>query len=278
MKNPYIPETALIKDIRAESYEAKTFTISLKKKQLFNYECGQFVELSLFGHGEFPASVSEVIKPKEGVFQITVRELGKATRRLMELPVNSVIGVRGPFGNGFPVEKMEKRNILLVAGGMGLSPLKYVVMYLLRNRNKYGEVKLLYGAMSPDRLLFKNTLSSWKNTGERDRSLEVLLTVDTPDNGWQWRVGRVTEMIDDIKLAPSSTSAIICGPSLMMKATTTKLLDKGFGQDQIYMSFERRMQCGMGMCGHCMMGWKRVCLEGPVFTFKEVEDTLERLF
>jgi NAD(P)H-flavin reductase len=275
--NPYIPELALIKDIKVESPEAKTFTVCLKEEKPFNYKPGQFVEVSLFGYGEFPVSVSEIVDMKKGSFQITVRQVGKLTHQLMEMPVNSVIGIRGPFGNGFPMEEMEGRDILLVAGGIGLSPIKYAVDYLLKNRDKYRSLKFLYGATSPSVILFKDTMASWSEEGQK-KGLEVLLTVDIAEDGWQGNVGMVTDLFDRVQLDPPRTSAIICGPGVMMKAATTRLISRGFAEDQLFMSLERRMQCGMGMCGHCMIGQKRVCLDGPVFAYKDVNDTLERLF
>lgn len=277
MANPYIPELALIKDIKVESPEAKTFTVCLKEEKPFNYKPGQFVEVSLFGYGEFPVSVSEIVDMKKGSFQITVRQVGKLTHQLMEMPVNSVIGIRGPFGNGFPMEEMEGRDILLVAGGIGLSPIKYAVDYLLKNRDKYRSLKFLYGATSPSVILFKDTMASWSEEGQK-KGLEVLLTVDIAEDGWQGNVGMVTDLFDRVQLDPPRTSAIICGPGVMMKAATTRLISRGFAEDQLFMSLERRMQCGMGMCGHCMIGQKRVCLDGPVFAYKDVNDTLERLF
>ncbi|MBI4286555.1 MAG: FAD/NAD(P)-binding protein [Chloroflexi bacterium] len=278
MKNPYLPGLALIRDVNVESPEAKTFTISFKNERPFDCVPGQFIEVSVFGYGEFPVSVSEVIDSKKGYFQITVREMGKATRKLMTLPANATIGVRGPFGNGFPVKKVVKRNIILIAGGIGLSPLKYAAHYLLKHRDEYGDVELLYGAASPELILFRETLSAWKGKRGQGEGLGVTLTVDKPDSEWQGRVGVVTLLVDDIKLNPLNTSAFICGPGPMLKSATAKLLDVGFDEEQLLLSFERRMQCGMGICGHCMMGLKRVCLDGPVFTYQDIKDTLERVF
>ncbi|MBA7543471.1 Anaerobic sulfite reductase subunit B [subsurface metagenome] len=272
MKNPYMPELALITEIKEETPKVKTFTLSLRDGKPFKSKPGQFIELSVFGCGEFPASISAILDEK-GYFQTTVQRMGKVTQKFMDLPVNSAIGVRGPFGSGFPVEEIEGRNVLLIAGGVGLSSIKYLTRYLVENRDSYGNLKLLYGARTPSDLLFRDTFP----LADRE-DLEVLLTVDEADEEWKGNIGVVTELFGKTDLNPENTSVAICGPSIMMKFATARLIDIGFDENQIFLSLERRMQCGIGMCGHCMIGQKRVCLDGPVFAYKDVEDTLERLF
>ena len=277
MKNPYMPELALITEIKEETPEVKTFTLSLRDGKPFKSKPGQFIELSVFGCGEFPASISAILDEK-AYFQTTLRRIGKVTQKFMDLQVNSTIGVRGPFGSGFPVEEMEGRNVLLIAGGVGLTSIKYLARYLLENRDSYGNLKLLYGAKTPSDLLFRDTfpLADKEEGGKKD--LEVLLTVDEADEEWKGNIGVVTELFGKTDLNPENTSVAICGPSIMMKFATARLIDIGFDENQVFLSLERRMQCGIGMCGHCMIGQKRVCLDGPVFAYKDVKDTLERLF
>ncbi|MBA7558988.1 Anaerobic sulfite reductase subunit B [subsurface metagenome] len=277
MKNPYMPELALITEIKEETPEVKTFTVSLRDGKPFKSKPGQFIELSVFGCGEFPASISAILDEK-AYFQTTVRRMGKVTQKFMDLPVNSTIGIRGPFGSGFPVEEMEGSNVLLIAGGVGLTSIKYLARYLLENRDSYGNLKLLYGARTPSDLLFRDTFPL-SNRGEVEKKgLEVLLTVDEADEEWKGNIGVVTELFGKTDLNPDNTLVAICGPSIMMKFATARLIDIGFDENQIFLSLERRMQCGIGMCGHCMIGQKRVCLDGPVFAYKDVKDTLERLF
>lgn len=278
MGNPYMPELALIRESREETPEVKTFTISLKDVKPFKSKPGQFVELSVFGYGEFPASISAILDAEKGCFQCTVRRMGKVTKKFMELPANATIGVRGPFGNGFPVEEMEGRDILLIAGGVGLTSIKYLACYLVENRDSYGKLRLLYGARTPSDLLFRDSFPLSNRREEGEKSLEVLLTVDEADEEWRGKVGVVTELLEKTEMKPNNTVVAICGPSIMMKFATERLMDIGFDDKHIFLSLERRMQCGIGMCGHCMIGQKRVCLDGPVFAYKEVKDTLERLF
>ena len=165
-----------------------------------------------------------------------------------------------------------------MAGGVGLSPLKNLIENLLGSRRNYGRLILLYGAASPEELLFKDKLSAWNWVESRDKGVEVMLTVDKGNSDWGGNVGLVTELVEKAELNPGMTSAVICGPSAMMKHATEALIGKGFDASQLYLSFERKMQCGMGMCGHCTIGHYRVCREGPVFTYAQVRDVAERLW
>ena len=273
-----MPELASIQSIKRETPTVRTFTIGLKNGRRFGCRPGQFVEMSLFGCGEFPVSVSKVVDPGRGRFEVAVRRVGKVTGRLLELSVGATVGIRGPFGNGFPLEKMMGMDVLLIAGGVGLSPLKSLVDYLLANREAFGKLKLLYGSVSPEELLFKDVLSSLNGKQGKGKGIEVLLTVDEPDETWKGNVGVVTELLGKTELDPTNTNAVICGPSVMMKFAAERLIDLGLGEERLFLSFERRMQCGMGMCGHCTIGHKRVCLDGPVFAFKDIKSVMERLF
>jgi NAD(P)H-flavin reductase len=278
MANPYLPELATITRIREETPRVKTFTVALRDERPFCYRPGQFVEVSVFGHGEFPVSICALAAPERGCFDFAVRRVGRATERLMDLPVGATIGIRGPFGNGFPLDTMTGQDVLVVAGGVGLSPLKYLVDCLLEDRGRFGRLTLLYGSISPGELLFKETLALWGGEEGRRQGLEVLLTVDRPDERWAGNVGVVTELFGKARLRPADTSAVVCGPSIMMKFATERLLGIGLREDRLFLSLERRMQCGMGMCGHCMMSEKRVCLDGPVFVYEEVKGILEGIF
>ena len=277
MNNPYLPKLALIKDIIEETPNVRTLTIVFKEKVPFDPQPGQFVELSLFGYGEFPVSISGVIDPAAGIFQITVRRMGGVTEKIADLKINGTVGVRGPFGQGYPLEKMEGRDVILVAGGIGMASLKYLADRLLESRNRYGRIILLYGAASPQDLLFRYKALFYERGKEK---LEALISVDKGDGEWKGNVGLVTELLPQINppLDIGRSTVAACGPSKMMKAVVDRFMQEGFKGEQLFLSLERRMQCGMGLCGHCMMGEKRVCLDGPVLSFHEAKDTLENLF
>lgn len=281
MLNPYIPRLALIQKITEESLNIRTLTVSFKDKTTFDPQPGQFIELSLFGYGEFPVSIAGVLDPSAGIFQTTIRRMGGVTERIADLKVGSTVGVRGPFGKGYPVEKLNGKDIVLVAGGMGIASIKYLADCLLKNRDKYGRILLLYGAATPGDLIYRNSPSLY-HPEKKEKAMEVLITVDVPDAEWTGNVGNVIDLIRkiepamDIDIRRSMVAA--CGPSRMMKAVVDRFTLAGFKGEQMLLSFERRMQCGMGMCGHCMMGEKRVCLDGPVISFQDVKDTMEKLF
>jgi NAD(P)H-flavin reductase len=266
MKNPYIPKLAIIKEVRDEAPDVKTFKISLKDGAM-KYLPGQFIELTVFGYGEFPTSVSSSPVPKKDHFEVTVKKIGDATNALHKLDIGSTIGVRGPFGNGFPLTALKGKNVVIVGGGVGLAPLRSLIYYLLANREKYGELKLLYGARTPEDLLFKDEMMNW--------DMEICLTVDRAGEGWIGNVGLVTTLFDRTKIEPENTIAVICGPPIMIKVVSEELLKMDFPESRIIVSLERLMKCGMGMCGHCNIGAKYVCKDGPVFTYGETMRFLE---
>ncbi|AEG16420.1 Dihydroorotate dehydrogenase, electron transfer subunit, iron-sulfur cluster binding domain protein [Desulfofundulus kuznetsovii DSM 6115] len=276
MNNLYMPELALVDDIKEETPNIRTLTISLKSRKPLSALPGQFVELTIFGYGEFPVSVSAVLGPTKDRLQTTIQRIGRVTKETANLSVGSTIGIRGPFGNGFPLAEMKGKNICIVTGGVGLAAVRYLINYIIENRDHYGKLQLLHGARTPGDLIYKDFLFNKEKAQEQ--GIEILLTVDQPDTGWEGHVGVVTELFKRTTLDPVNTMAVVCGPSIMMKFATQCLSDMGFGDDQILVSMERRMQCGMGMCGHCMVGQKRVCLDGPVFTYGSIKEALERAF
>lgn len=276
MKNLYMPELALVEEIKEETPNIRNLTISLEKGKTLNSLPGQFIELTIFGYGEFPVSVSDVLGPESKRFQTTIQRIGKATTETANLSVGSKIGIRGPFGNGFPLIEMQGKNICIVTGGVGLAAVRHLINYIIGNRYLYGKLHLLHGARTPGDLIYKDFLFNKEKAQEQ--GIDIILTVDQPDANWQGNVGVVTELFKRTELDPASTMAVVCGPGIMMKFTTQCLSNMGFGDDQILLSMERRMHCGIGMCGHCMVGQKRVCLDGPIFTYGSIKDTLERVF
>jgi len=174
------------------------------------------------------------------------------------------VGIRGPYGNGFPIEQLEGNNLLLVAGGLGMAPLRSLLWYALDNRSRFKDVTLMYGARNPDDMLFKYELL---NLIDRE-DVKCLLTVDTDESGiWKAHIGVVTKLLEHVETKPAQTYAVICGPEVMFKFVLDELLRRNFPKDRILMSLERNMQCGVGKCGHCMIGYKYTCLDGPIFTY-----------
>lgn len=277
MENIYMPELASVEEIKQETSNIRTLTISFKNQRSLDSSPGQFVELTLFGYGEFPVSIAGVLGPRKERFQITIQQRGKVTNEIQNLDVGSTIGIRGPFGNSFPMEEMKGKDIYLVTGGIGLAAVRYLLNHLLENRDQYGNLKLLHGARTPDDLIYRDN-HIFQNEKDEKNGLEILMAVEHPESHWQGHVGVVTELFNKTEINPSNSIAAVCGPSVMMKSASMGLVDMGFNEDQIFLSMERRMQCGMGMCGHCMVGQERVCLDGPVLSYGGIKGALERIF
>jgi NAD(P)H-flavin reductase len=230
---------------------------------------GQFAMLYAFGVGEAPISISgDPARP--GVLVHTVRAVGAVTRALCRLRPGAVVGVRGPFGRPWPVVEAEGSDIVLVAGGLGVAPLRPVVHHILAQRERYGRVVLLYGARSPQDILYRQQLTRWR--GRLD--LEVAITVDSAPGGWRGQVGVVTTLIPRASFDPSETVGLVCGPEVMMRFTLRELLQRGVPPDRLFLSMERSMQCAVRLCGHCQFGPAFVCADGPVFPYSAVASLL----
>lgn len=186
------------------------------------------------------------------------------TEALFRLPLNSLVGVRGPYGNGFPIEKMRGNNLLIVAGGLGMAPLRSLLWYALNNRSLFKEVILMFGAKVAEEMLFKYELLTLLDRTD----MKCLLTVDKDEERtWPAQVGVVTKLFDLVEVDPKITYATVCGPPIMYRFVLKKLLEKNFSKDRILMSLEKKMKCGVGKCGHCMIGYKYTCIDGPIFTY-----------
>lgn len=269
MKNPYIPYRAIIRAIKDETYDTKTFSLAFqdgKHQQEFQYRPGQFIELSLLGYGESPISIASS-PSQRGYLELCVRRVGRVTEALHRLSENDVLGIRGPFGNGFPVEDMAGKNLVFVGGGLGLAPLRSLINTVFANRGDFGKVTILYGARTPDDLLFQDELVVWEG---RDNT-EVLVTVDVGSGDWQGNVGVVTTLFNKTAISAQNAIAIVCGPPVMFRFVIQELLKLGFPEEAIMLTLERLMKCGLGKCGHCNIGPKYVCLDGPVFTYKQLK-------
>jgi NAD(P)H-flavin reductase len=233
---------------------------------------GQFMEVSVFGIGEAPISISS--SPSQpGVFEMCVRRLGGVTTALHRLAPGDMVGMRGPLGNGFPLEDMEGCDLLFVAAGLGVAPLRSLINYALDNREAFGEVVILCGAKTPEELLFREEMDQW--VARED--VECLVTVDRQAEGWRGHVGVITTLFPLVKLDPRSTFVAMCGPPVMYRFALIEAINMGVAEDRILLDLERRMKCGVGKCGHCQMNSRYVCTDGPVFRYAEIRFMQEAL-
>lgn len=268
VSEPMSPNPFRIQRVQKETHD--TFTVELKPVNgtgNVSFAAGQFNMLYVFGVGEAPISISgDPANPQ--MLKHTVREVGIVTRAMRKLKQGEVLGVRGPFGSYWPVEKAIGKDVVIVAGGIGLAPLRPVLYQLISQRDQYGKVALLYGARTPEDILYKHDLEQWR--GRFD--IEVKVTVDNAAGNWRGDVGVVTTLIRRALFDPSRTIAMICGPEVMMRFTIAELQSCGVGNENIFISMERNMRCGIGFCGHCQFGPVFVCKDGPVFNYDGIKN------
>jgi len=269
-ENIYLPRMATIQSMRPETIDVTTFRVTIDGSDgagKFEYKSGQFAEVSLLGVGEAPIAISSSPTRPEAI-EFSIRRVGELTTGLHELEPMDEIGIRGPFGNFFPLEEMEGQNLLIVGGGIGLSPLRSVIFNVLDNRGKYGKIDIIYGARSPQDLTFTSEYKEWQEVD----NVRLHLTVDRGDEEWKGNVGLVPTFLKEINPSPENTTSITCGPPIMIKFVIEALRELGFSSEHIITTLERRMKCGVGKCGRCNIGSKHVCLDGPVFTLKQLEE------
>jgi NAD(P)H-flavin reductase len=227
--------------------------------------------LTAFGIGEVPISISgDPSEPQRLIH--TIRAVGAATKTLCRLARGEILGVRGPFGTAWPVKEAEDCDLVIVAGGLGLAPLRPAIYHALAHREAYGNVELIYGARTPQDILYYRELERWR--GRFDARVHV--TVDSASADWRGRVGVVTKIIAQAWFDPPNTVALVCGPGIMMRFTVQELLARGVSLDNIFVSLERNMQCGLGLCGHCQLGPMFICKDGPVFPFNRIKNWFEK--
>jgi len=260
----YIPVPVEIVDIDIESPNTYLITLEVPEEVHFSYKPGQFVMVSVFGLGECPISITS--SPTRKALQLCIRRAGRITNGIMDSRVGDVLGMRGPFGNGFPLEQMQK-NILIAGGGSGFATLRSLVNYIVDRRSAFGDVAVAYGARTARDLYFMQEYEGWQKAG-----IDVGITVDIGDESWKGNVGLVTGLLDKLRL--SKGSAAICGPPIMINSVADKLMEKGFARCDIYVSMERHMKCGVGKCEHCMIGPHHACQDGPVFSYDKVKSVL----
>lgn len=256
-----IPKVLRIARISREARDIKTLSFEYP----LDFLPGQFLEVSCFGIGEAPISISSCTSEK--FLKITFKNTGIVTGGLFNLREGGSLGIRGPFGNGFPLAQLKGKNLILIAGGLGMAPLSSLLKFILtQEKKKFGDIILLYGSRTPQDLLYKRELEAW------GKNIKVLLTVDDGGASWKGRRGVVTRLLDEIRIDPPAAKAVICGPGIMMRFTAAKLLESGLRPADIILSLERHMKCGIGKCGHCYIADKFVCRDGPVFTCKELNE------
>lgn len=248
------------------------FEIELPGGEDLEHEPGQFVEVSLFGVGEAPISVSSS-PTKKGSFELVVRKVGKFTGALHNLKAGDTVGIRGPFGKGFPVRILEGNDLLFVAGGLGIVPLRSLINFVIDNRRNFGKVDILLGCKDPKSMLFHEEVKDW----EKRLDVNFNCTVDKADPEWKGNVGLITSLIPGITLEQERTFAVVVGPPIMYKFVIMELLMKNIPERQILVSLERHMKCGLGKCGHCQIGIHYCCQDGPVFTYDKIKDIKEAL-
>ncbi|MFH1679354.1 MAG: FAD/NAD(P)-binding protein [Candidatus Eisenbacteria bacterium] len=268
-----VPVQAVLRRIRTLTAREKLFDVELAGGFALNHKPGQFVVVSVFGSGEAPISVSSPPNPGSPSFQLCVRDAGTLTHHLHSLGEGSLIGIRGPFGNGFPVEDIEGNDILFIAGGLGLAPLRSLIRHALERRSRFGRITILFGARSPSERLFREELEEYA----KDKTIRFLETVDVGDESWTGRIGVITTLLKGLEVRPRHTVAAVCGPPVMYKFVVLELLSRGFIEGRIYMSLERRMCCGMGKCGQCQINGVYVCKNGPVFRYLDAKRLPEAL-
>jgi len=270
--SPYAPQWAEISRVEDLTASEKLFEMRLVSGEPLGHMPGQFVEVSLMGIGEAPISISSATR-EDHSFELAVRKVGNLTNAMHELAVGSRVGIRGPFGTCFPTEETKGRDLLIVAGGIGLVPLRSFIHYVLDRRGEYGEVTILFGARNPAEQLFLDELDQWKERGD----VNYLETVDRPDSSWKGNVGVITTLFPKIDVDPSTTYCIVVGPPVMYRFVILEAKTKGVPDEQIFLSLERRMKCGVGKCGHCQINHIYVCQDGPVFRYSEIFDLEEAL-
>ncbi len=270
-------KVARLMDVRPETRDVSTFLITLEGEEEFIFQPGQFNMIGLPGLEEAPLSMSSLPVPRNNLFAHTVRCVGNLTSRMAGLRAGETLMMRGPFGRGWPVQELDHRDVLMVAGGLGLAPLRPLLLHCLEHRGEIGDLVLVYGAKTPEEMLFQKELFDW----QEKCPVTTLYCADHLANGsptaLRLREGLVTTFLEDLDLNPPDTLVCVCGPEIMMRFVARQLLQEGYLKNRIYVSLERRMRCGTAHCGHCQIGAKFVCQDGPVFPYAEIarfSDTL----
>jgi len=271
--NPYIPMLTRVKSIISENEvrDIKTLELEFQKEEeykAFDYIPGQFAEISIIGKGECPIGIASS-PTEEGTIKFTIKKMGTVTSSFHNSDIGDTIGVRGPLGNGWPMEEMKGQNIVVIGGGFAFSTLRSLVLYVLddKHRKDYGEITVIYGNRDSGVVLYRDVLEEW----EKRDDIKVVLTIDREEEGWTRKVGFVAAIVKEVAPSPNNAVAIICGPPIMIRTAVDELVKIGWKDEKILNSLEMRMKCGIGKCGRCNIGEKFVCIDGPVFSLAELK-------
>lgn len=267
--NPYQYIEAEIVDIMEETPNIKTFV--LEPKEDVGFRTGQFMNITVPGFGEAPFTPSSNYDRKRKL-DFTIMNVGRVTRLLHGMKKGSIVGVRGPYGKGYPLDLFKGKELCIVGGGVGLAPLRSLIYALFNDVDQYKKILVKYGAKTPGDIVYKNEVNKWSATAEH---VDVEVTVDSGDSSWNGHVGLVTTILKNLDMDVKTAKGIVCGPPIMMKFATFKLLELGFAEENIYLSMEKNMSCGIGKCGHCRIGPVYACKDGPVFTFARIKELPE---
>lgn len=268
--NVYLPHIAVIEKIIEETPAVRTYHFNFKDEKLreeFTFESGQFGEFSVFGAGEATFCISS--SPTRGDhLEFAVQRVGRVTNALDRLGEGTEIGFRGPYGNSFPLDFLQGKNLVFVGGGIGLAPLRSLIWNVIDNRDKYKNVDIVYGARTPTDLCFKYDLDAWS----ADKTINMVTTIDRSDESWKGKVGLVPVVLEEVAPSAGNTVAIVCGPPIMIRFTFPALEKLGFAPEQMITTLEKRMKCGIGKCGRCNIGNLYVCRDGPVFSYAQIKN------
>jgi sulfhydrogenase subunit gamma (sulfur reductase) len=270
--NIYQPELVTIEEIIDETIDTKTFRLKFKDPQIakaFSFKAGQFGEYTAFGSGESTFCIASTPTRPEFI-ECSFKVAGKVTKELRQLNVGDTMGFRGPYGNTFPVEEWEGKNVLFIAGGIGLAPVRCVIWNVLDLRDKFKDVTIIYGARSVDDLVYKRELEEWAARAD----VKLVTTVDPggETKDWKGEVGFVPTVVGEVAPSSKNAIAVVCGPPIMIKFTLPVLEKLGFSDEVVYTTLENRMKCGLGKCGRCNIGHVYVCKDGPVFTAAQIKE------
>ncbi|MDO9577293.1 MAG: FAD/NAD(P)-binding protein [Candidatus Cloacimonadales bacterium] len=264
-KNIYKPLLFKLNKVETESPLIKTFFMTPEIP--FDFKTGQFVEVTVDGVGEAPYTPSSSAWVKDKM-EITIMKAGYVTQKMHELKGGKVLGIRGPFGRGYPLEKFHGKDVIILGGGVGIAPLRCLLLTMLQEEDKFKKIHICFGAKTPSDFIYKD----WFKDLAAHKRVELLRTVDKADGDWKETEGVVTVLLDKLQVDFKEAVAVVCGPPIMMKFGTLRLLELGVQEENVYLSMEKNMSCGLGKCGHCAMGDYFVCKDGPVFTYNEIKN------
>ncbi len=271
--SPYVPRPATLLAKKELNEFVTLFEFARDNDKPIAHRPGQFIQVSIFGVGEAPFSVSSPPRTDHHHFELAVRKIGSVTNALHALKIGGKIGVRGPYGSYFPMQKFVGQDFLFVAGGLGYIPLRSVLHYMLRHRDEFGDITLLIGTRNPAERIFTDQLAEIS----KRKDVQVLETVDVPDDNWKGNVGVITTLFPKIRINPDTTSVATIGPPVMYRFVIQECSKLGIPRNRIYVSLERRMKCGLGKCGHCQINGLNCCLNGPVFCYTDIAGLEEAL-